>query len=215
MAPNPSFTRALLACGILSPILYAVADALAGLRWDAYSFRDQTISELGAIGAPARSLFATILLAVYLLLLGFGAGVWRAAAGRRAIRVVGGLLVGLSVMALTIGQFVPMRPRGTEQGLTGALHLVEGAAAMVLVLAAMGFAASTLGRRFRLYTIATVVVVLAFGAWSAMAAPAVEAGLATPWLGVKERIFWYAYQAWFAVLGLTLLGEGAREAGTH
>jgi hypothetical protein len=44
--------RPLLFCGLLSPLLYAVADALAGLRWERYSFRDQTISELGATGAP-------------------------------------------------------------------------------------------------------------------------------------------------------------------
>ena len=47
--------RALLLCGVLSPLLYAAADVLAGLRWDGYSFRDQTISELGAIGAPSRA----------------------------------------------------------------------------------------------------------------------------------------------------------------
>ncbi len=39
--------RLLLFCGILSALLYAVADALAGLRCEGYSFRDQTISELG------------------------------------------------------------------------------------------------------------------------------------------------------------------------
>jgi hypothetical protein len=35
--------RSLLLCGVLSPLLYAVADALAGMRRDGYSFRDQTI----------------------------------------------------------------------------------------------------------------------------------------------------------------------------
>jgi hypothetical protein len=33
----------------------------------------------------------------------------------------------------------------------------------------------------------------------------IEAGLPTPWVGVKERIGWYAYHAWFAALALTLL----------
>jgi len=78
---------------------------------------------------------------------------------------------------------------------------------MLLVLAAMGFAGSALGRRFRLYTVATIVLVLLFGAWSGMDAPRIEAGLATPWAGVKERIFWYTYQLWFAMLALTLLRE--------
>ncbi len=128
------------------------------------------------------------------------------------IRVVAGLVVGLGVLALTVGQFAPMRPRGTVQGLTGALHLGEGMVAVLMVVAAMGAAATALGRRFRFYTIATIAVMLAFGAWSGIEAPRIEAGLATPWVGVKERIFWYAYQSWFAVLALILL---RRETGSR
>lgn len=40
-----------------------------------------------------------------------------------------------------------------------------------------------------------------------MEAPRIEAGLPTPWVGVRERIFWYAYQLWFLVLPVTLLRE--------
>jgi len=39
--------KILLASGIAAPLLYAVADLVAGTRWQGYSFRDQTISELG------------------------------------------------------------------------------------------------------------------------------------------------------------------------
>jgi hypothetical membrane protein len=210
--------RILLACGILSPALYAVADGLAGMRWEGYRFRDQMISELGAIGAPSRPLFSALLIPVYLLLLAFGVGVRRSAPGRRPLRVAASLLIGLAILALTVGQFVPMRLRGTEQGLTGTLHLVEGAVAMLMLLTAMGFAAAALGRRFRLYTAVTIATVLAFGAWSGLEAPRIEAGLATPWAGVKERIFWYSYQLWFAVLALTLLRpqrDRPDEAGTR
>ncbi len=205
--------RVLLLCGILSPLLYAVADALAGTQWQGYSFRDQVISELGAIGAPSRTLFSILLAVVDLLLVAFGVGVWQTAGSKGRLRVAAGLLTGFGVLALTVGQLVPMRPRGTEQGLTGALHLVEGAVAMLMVLAAMGFAGTAFGRRFRLYTVATIALVLAFGAWSGMEAPRIEAGLATPWAGVKERIFWYAYQLWFAVLALTLLRGGTQVRG--
>lgn len=205
--------RSLLFCGVLSSLLYAVADTLAGLRWEGYSFRDQAISELGAIGAPSRPLFAALLIPAYLLLVAFGMGVWQSAEGRRGLRVAAGLLIAFGVLALTVGQFVPMRPRGTEQGLAGALHLIEGGVAMLMVLAAMGFAATALGRHFRLYTIATIAMMLVFGAWSGMEAPRIEAGLTTPWVGVKERIFWYAYQLWFIVLAFTLLRQ--RTGGTE
>ncbi len=200
--------RVLLLCGILSPLLYAVADALAGTQWRGYSFRDQVISELGAIGAPSRPLFSILLVVVDLLLVAFGVAVWQTAGSKGRLRVAAGLLTGFGVLALTVGQLVPMRPRGTVQGLTGALHLVEGAVAMLMVLAAMGIAGTAFGSRFRLYTVATIALVLVFGAWSGMDAPRIEAGLATPWSGVKERIFWYAYQSWFAVLAVTLLRGG-------
>jgi len=199
--------RILLVCGVLSPVLYALADVLAGLSWEGYSFRDQTISELGAIGAPSKALFSALLIPTYALFVAFGVGVWRAADDRRRLRISGGLLIAFGVIALTVGPLVAMRPRGAQQGLAGALHLIEGGLEMIILLAAMGLAAMALGRRFRLYTIATVVLMVAFGAWSAMEIPQVEAGLPTSWVGVKERIYWYAYQLWFIGLALTLLRE--------
>lgn len=204
--------KILLVCGILSPVLYAVSDVLAGMQWEGYSFRDQTISELGAVGAPSRPLFALLLLAVYGLMVAFGVGIRKAARGSRRLRVTGGLLVGLGVMALTVGQFAAMRLRGTEQGLAGTMHLIEGMVAMLMTFTAMGIAATTFGTRFRLYTIATIILALGFGAWALLEAPQIEHGLVTPWIGVKERIFWYGYQSWFIVLALTLLRQPV-EAG--
>lgn len=197
----------MLFCGILSPLLYAFADAIAGMLWQNYSFRDQTISELGAIGAPSQPLFTILLIVVYLLLIAFGIGVWQSAGSRHKLKVVASLLIILGILALTVGLFVPMQPRGTEQGLTGALHLIEGAVAMLIVLVAMVFACTEFDGRFRLYTFTTIVVMLVFGAWSGMDAPSIEMGIVTPWMGVKERIFWYAYQLWFAVLALMLLRQ--------
>jgi hypothetical membrane protein len=203
--------RILLLCGVLSPLLYAVADALAGLYWGGYSFRDQTISELGAIGAPSRFLFTSLLIPTYLLLVVFGVGVWRSADGSRRLRIAAGLLIAFGVIAVTIGPFVSMQMRATAQGVAGALHLIEGGIEMLILFAAMGFAATSLGRGFRLYTIITMILVLIFGAWSGMDAPDVEAGLPTPWLGVRERIFWYTYQLWFAVLAIRLLQQRTAE----
>ena len=91
-------------------------------------------------------------------------GVWKSAQNRHRLRTAGALLIGLRVLALTVGQLAAMRLRGTEQGVSGALHLIEGAAAMVLLLAATGFAAAALGRGFAIYTVATVAVMLLFGA---------------------------------------------------
>ena len=201
--------KLLLVCGILSPVLYAISDLLAGKRWEGYSFRDQTISELGAIGAPTQAFFSALLMVVYALMVAFGVGIWMSAGGRRKLRTVGGLLFALGVMALTVGQSAAMRLRGAEQG---PMHLVEGMAAMLLIFTAMGVAATIFGRRFRYYTIATIVFALGVGAWAMWDAPAIVEGLATPWVGVKERIFWYGYQSWFIALALRLLRPRAEAA---
>jgi hypothetical membrane protein len=206
--------RFLLLCGVASPALYATADLIAGSSWQGYSFRDQTISELGALGAPSRALFAVLLVTVYALLLAFGVGIWRSAHGRRKIHAVGALLIGFATMALIFGQLVPMHMPGVQQGLTGTLHLVEGGLVMLVLLIAMAMGALSLGKGFGQYTLTTLVVVLAFGAWSVAEAPRLELGLTTPWVGLKERIFWYAYQLWFAVLALVLLGAKARPPQT-
>jgi len=190
-----------------APLVYAVADVLAGRLWAGYSFRDQTISELGAIGAPSRVAFSILLLLVYLLMVAFGVGIWQVSDGNRRLKAVGGLIIGLGVLALTVGQFAAMRMRGIEQGLAGTLHLVEGMVAMLLVFTSMGIAATALGRRFRVYTIVTIAFALVFGAWSTLDVSRVERDWPTPWLGVKERVFWYGYQSWYIVLALALLGR--------
>ncbi|MBB5349758.1 DUF998 domain-containing protein [Desulfoprunum benzoelyticum] len=74
--------RILLLCGVAFPLLYAVADALVGTQWPDGSFRDQMISELGAIGSPSRPLFSIFLVVVYLFMVAFGAGAWQSAGDR-------------------------------------------------------------------------------------------------------------------------------------
>jgi len=197
----------MLVCGILSPLLYAVADTLTGLQWDSYSFRDQTISELGAIGAPSRFLFTLLLIPAYLLLVIFGVGIWQSAETRRRLKIAAGLLIAFGVIAVTLGPFVSMHLRGSEQGLAGTLHLVEGGLEMLILLMAMLFASGAFDRKFLIYSIATIALMLIFGAWSGMDASLLEAGKPTPWLGVKERIMWYAYQLWFIALALRLLQQ--------
>lgn len=121
--------------------------------------------------------------------------------------MVAGILVGLGVLALAVGLFVPMRPRGTDQGLPGLLHLVEGATWMLGLMTAMGVATSAFGARFRIYTICTLVLMVLFLFWTGLHGPRLAAGLPTPGLGAIERTWWYAYQLWFIVLAVRLLRE--------
>ena len=197
--------QALLACGVGAPLLYVASDVIAGLRWDGYSFRDQTISELNAIGAPTRTLTIVLGVVGYTFLAAFGVGLWRSARGDRSLRAAGIALLVLGVSACWAVPFASMHVRGAETSLTDTLHLVNGGAAGLLLLVAMWFGSVALGTRFRIYSIATVLVMLVFLVWSGMDGSRVVDDLSTPWLGVKERLWAYAYQVWLAMFAAALL----------
>jgi hypothetical protein len=69
----------------------------------------------------------------------------------------------------------------------------------------MGFAAAAFGKRFRSYSIATMVLLVAFGVLTSVDAPRVQANLPTPWVGVWERLIIAVWMLWLVVLALALL----------
>lgn len=201
-------TKLLLLCGILSSLLYIVSDVGMALAYEGYSYRDQTVSELNAIGAPTRSLSIGLGFVENILLIAFGLGIWMAAARSRKLEVVASALLILGVFAFWALPFASMQMRGTEQS---GPHLLSGAVGALLVTTAIGFAAAAFGPAFRRYSVATIAVMLAFAAWAAMDADRVEAGVATPWVGIIERVSFYSWHAWFILLALALLrNEHAR-----
>jgi hypothetical protein len=202
--------RALLSCGIVAPVLYIAGDILMSMMDEGYSYLHQTISELNAFGAPTRGLSIVLGLGVYVLLVAFGIGIWRAASGRARLRLVGSLLVGLGLLSLWAVPFASMQLRGAEQDAT---HVVAGAVAVALLLAAMAVTAFGFRGRLRLYSIVTIIVMLGFGAWTAVDGGAVVEGLSTPWIGVKERISVYSYQLWLMMLALHLLSTRRTTSG--
>ena len=200
------YRRILLTCGILAAILYVAMTFLVGLLWEGYSVASHVPSELSAIGAPTRTLWI-VLGAVYgILMIGFGWIVWATAPPNRALRVVGALLIAHTAF----GQFwPPMHQRAVLAAgggtLTDTLHLVWAAVTGIFFMLIVGFGAAALGKRFRLYSIATMVIVLACVAVTATYAPDVQADLPTPWVGFWERASIVAFMAWIAVLATALL----------
>lgn len=198
---------ALLVCGILSALLYAAMVALVAMRWEGYNSASQTISELSAIGAPTRPLWVALAAVYSLLVIAFGWGVWLSVAHSRRLRVAGALIIASGV----IGPFwPPMHLRGSEPTLTDALHIVFAIVWNILAVLTVVFAAAALGKRFRLYSVATLAIFLVFGTLTGMDGPRIAADLPTPWLGVWERILIAAFLLWVVVLAVALLrGSGA------
>ncbi|HSO38659.1 MAG TPA: DUF998 domain-containing protein [Labilithrix sp.] len=202
MIPD-SVRKALLVCGALGSLDYFVAANIVGpLRWEGYSSLSRSVSELSAIGAPSRPVMVALFVLYGALTMAFGVGVWASSGSARVLRIVGGLLVAFGAVCLT-GPLTPMHQRGA--GGSDLLHIISTIADVVLILLILGFGAAALDRRFRLYSAATIVVLLSLAALAGLSGPAVAADQPTPWVGLTERISIGAYLLWFAVFAIALL----------
>ncbi len=199
--------KVLLVCGILSSLLYGAMMEM--IRFEGYSPVSQTVSELSAIGAPTRPLWGLLGLVYEALVVAFGVGVWVSAGGRRALRVVGGLFVAFGILGGVLWPFAPMHQRAVlaAGGATVAdtLHVILGAVTVLFMLVAIGVGATAFGKWFRLYSIATILILLVFGALTGLDGPRVAANLPTPWVGLWERINIFGFLLWVVVLAVALL----------
>jgi hypothetical protein len=206
MMRSDRLTAPLLACGLLSSLLYLAADVFAAQRFPGYDYASQAISEMSAIGAPTADLLAPLYTSYSILFALFGAGVWLAAGERRSLRASSAFII--AVAALGIGwALFPMNVRGAERTLTDVMHLVMGAASSLFLLGAIICGAAVLGRGFRIYSAATVLVMLAFGYLMSMDVPRVATDLPTPYLGITERVMMGAWLLWMAMFSVSLLRE--------
>ena len=206
-AAHPSIIRkVLLICGILSSLLYVVATFLGAKRWEGYSSTSQSVSELIGIDAPSAPLVIPLFIVYDILIFAFGLGIWRSAGQKRALRIAAVLIVGKEILGLAATLFAPIHLRGVEGTLTDTMHIIfTGVSTLLCMFPAMGFAAAAFGKRFRLYSIGTMVVFLLFGALAGLDSPCMVANLPTPWLGVWERINIFGYMLWIVALAFALL----------
>jgi hypothetical protein len=195
--------KVFIVCGILSSLLHVAMNVFVPMLFEGYSLASQTVSELSAVGAPTRPLWVWLGTVYALLVIAFGWGVWKSAGRNRPLRVVGALVIIDGVVSL---YWPPMHPRGTDFTLTDTLHIVWAMVTVLLMMLAIGFGAAAFGKRFRLYSIATMLILVVFGALTGMDGPRIAANLPTPWVGVWERISIAAFLLWVVVLAKTLLG---------
>lgn len=195
----------LLTCGILAGVLYVAMTLFVGILWDGYSTADQTISELSAIGAPTRPVWMVLGTLYTALMIAFGWIVWKSAP-HRTLRIAGALLFTQAVFGVF---WPPMHQRAVLAAggatLTDTLHVVWTIITSLFFMAALGFGAAGLGKRFCVYSLVTIAIMVACGAWAGTYAPDIQANLPTPGAGVWERINTSAFMIWIVVLAAALL----------
>lgn len=206
--------RALLACGVVSSLLYATLDLLAGLQYEGYSFYSQTISELGAIGVQMPAWITRLFLTYSVLMVAFAVAVLLE--GRRnnnRLKIVGMLL--LLYMLVGSGTAIfPVHVRGTGTLTDEMPHIVTGLGATAVILVTMGFGSFALGKRFRNFSWTTMATILVFGALTVPFGVKLARGEPTPGMGVTERLAYYSILVWVAGLSVALLRRArTSEAG--
>lgn len=141
-----------------------------------------------------------------LLVATFGLGVWVSGGRNWPLRVVGALLIASGIIGLA---WPPMHQRAVLAAGGGSptdiMHIVWSVVTVLLFMLEIQFGASALGERFRLYSVATTVILVVFGVLTFRDAPRVGANLPTPWIGVWERINIGVYLLWVVVLAVALL----------
>jgi hypothetical protein len=196
----------LLQCGAAATLVYAAADLIGGLMYRGYSFSSQMVSELMAVGAPSERFVDPLFLLFDGLVIAFAVGVYREGLGAsRRLEIVGALLAAYGVIGLSGPTLFEMHPRGSAGLASDTPHIVLTAVLVLLNLTAMGFAAFALGKRFRTYSLITLLTVVVFGTLAAPSGARLAAGEPTPGFGIIERINIYASTLWIAVLSIALL----------
>jgi CubicO group peptidase (beta-lactamase class C family) len=205
--------KILLVCGIVSSLLYGAM--IGAIRYEGYSLISQVPSELTAIGAPTRSLWMELGAVYTVLMAAFGLGVWKSAGQNRAVKIVGGLILAYASLGL-LWPFAAMHQREVLAAggatLSDTMHVVLGGVTVLLMFLAIGFGTAAFGKWFRLYSITSIVVLVAFGAMTFLDAPHLQVNLPTPWIGLWERINISVFLLWVVVLAVALLPARDPEA---
>jgi hypothetical protein len=208
-----SLRRVLLACGIVGAVLYPLSDIFAAMRYPGFSYRDQAVSELFAIGAPTSAIVVPLFTSSSTLLLLFAIGIWMSANGRRWVRLMAVMMALNAIDALVLWNCFPMHMRGVQQTFTDKMH---GLLAMdPFLLAAVVLGAVVFRGWFRMYTVTTIVFTTVLAIVSLSFIPNFMASLPTPWMGATERASQYATNLWYAVLAVRLLRPAERGANVR
>jgi len=200
----------LLMCGITAALCYVATDIAGAILYSGYSFTDQAVSELFAIGAPTSRIVVPLFTLSSFLLAAFALGVWLSSGHSRLLRLMAAMFAGSALIGMVLWNFFPMHMRGAEPTFTDTMHLIL--ATNPFVLLSIAFAGAAFRGWFRIYTVATIVILLLPAVFAFQYALEVQANLPTPGLGLGERIGQYAYALWQSALAIVLLRERGGEA---
>lgn len=199
---HKKWKQVLLACGIFASLLYIITDIAAGNLYKGYSFNEQAVSELFAIGAPTGRIVVILFTISSILFLAFAAGIWVSFKGN-LVHALSIMIIGNAINSLILWNFFPMHMRGEQPSFTDTMHGILAINPFVIISIVLG--AAYFKNWFRFYSIGTILllIITAFIAFSY--ASLVFANRPTPGLGITERVAQYSHLLWHSMLAIVLL----------
>lgn len=199
---NPT-AWALLAAGLLAPLVYAGTVLVGAAIRPGYSHIANAVSELVEAHAPDRWRLNVAFFAYNLLSMAFGVGITVVAANPTLV-LAGWILVAAGGLGLAMSWF-PMDPVGTRMTRPGLGHLIIAGLMSVGTIAALVTFAIGAGdvdgwSGFSVYSYATAGFVAVTGAVAAM-----SAGGHWPTMGFWERLTIGGFLQWHLVLAIRLI----------
>lgn len=203
MAASISLVQFLLICGILSAVLTAGTDIIAGLLTRGYRFDTQTANTFGGIGTPTRRFVLPSNIIAGFLLIAFAIGVWIVTGGNWALRVMACLLAGSALLSMTAIAFFPFHPTDPPGTPENRKNLMFMAPAVIIFVLALIFAAIGNPGWLRYVSIG----ILALFVLGAMLSTFIyrltrRAGAST---GIQERTMIYSEMIWIILQAVALL----------
>lgn len=206
MRKSVNLQTAFLACGLLSSLLYIMADVIASFLWKDYQYTSQTVSELFAIDAPTRTLVVVCFTFYSILICFFAAGVWLSSYGKRSLKFAAILIAGKELIGMPATFFFPIHLRGVEGNYSDIMHgTITAVGVFLFMFPAMIAGAIAFKGAFRIYSIITMILFIVFGIKAGLMQPQMSANLPTPMMGIFERINIYGYFLWIIIFSIMLL----------
>jgi hypothetical protein len=195
-----------LICGMASVVIYIIATIIGAYVWPDYSSMSQSVSELIAVNAPSASIVIPLFLLYSLSVFAFGSGILISAKENTALKYVAFLIIAKEILGVIATLFAPMHLRGDVKTVSDTMHIVLTAVGVLACMfPAILLSAKAFGGRFRVFSIAIILIFLICGTLAGMDGAKIAEDLPTPYAGVWERINIFSYFVWVIVLSVKLL----------
>ena len=196
------FSKLLLLCGVVSSLLYIITDVYAGNIYFGYSFNEQAVSELFAIGAPTASIvvFLFTLSSILLLFMGYGIFI---ISNNKLLQFASIMVIFNALNCIVLWNFFPMHMRGVQPDFSDQMHTILAINPFILITIIMG--SIIFNNWFRIYSLLTIVLLFIPAFLSIANIPLFLANQPTPWMGYYERISQYSHMIWHIIFAIKLI----------